>query len=379
MSVSDENAELTNSQINQSEAGPDIVEVDLSLFKSVQPLDELESLKSGRTDRNSHYGKFDNLMRSSKESNFSEKNGEGDFEKSPQRSNNPAIQVLDRLISLSPSPRQPVNVVSPFKNVRSERLVSERSEKDQNSPFKLDSIEQSVLEIELGKLHDLLLKQEKVSEEKMSEYEARLTKLTGQTCMLQDQLKQAEEREKALVKKVNEQNQNQAQLTIIMQEYEKLISRLTGEIEMEKKRNKEKVEGLTAEKDSALVHLSNVEAAFTDVHQKYEKCKKVIEDYKKNEAKMKTLINDQVESLKIKEKQLESIQVHASKQLENANVEVERSKQIHEQEMTRLRALLRKTELKVISLQESLEQKIKENQELTTICDDLIEGKVPSH
>ncbi|KAK6617892.1 hypothetical protein RUM43_014121 [Polyplax serrata] len=378
MSGNDEHTELTTSQINQSEAGPEIVEVDSSPSNYASLLTKNKELLKSGSAGSTETRNTGSPVGSSKNVKLGGKNGE-ELEDSSQRPTNTAIQVLDRLISLNPSTKEPVNIVSPLKNLKSENLTSGTNEKDQGSPYKLDSLEQSVLEIELGKLHDLLMKQEKVGQEKMSEYESHLTKLTGQTCVLQDQLKQAEEREKALVKKVNEQNQNQVQLSIVMQEYEKLISKLTAEIEIEKKQNRDKVDGLTAEKDSALVHLSNVEAAFTDVHQKYEKCKKVIEDYKKNESKMKALISDQLESLKIKEKQLETIQVHASKQLENAHAEVERSKQMHEQEMTRLRALLRKTELKVISLQESLEQKIKENQELTTICDDLIEGKVPAN
>lgn len=357
MYAKDKNAQLTSSQVNQSEAGPDIVDVNPTFLKNTQAPENNEEL---------------NLQtKNAKEPNSINKNGGKEHIIYSQQSTNPAIEVLDRLISLSPSSKESVNS---YKNERN--FVSDRDEKNL---FKLDGIEQTVLEIELEKLHNLLLKQEKTNQEKVSDYETHLTKLTGQTCILQDQLKQAEDREKALVKKVNEQSQNHVQLSIVMQEYEKLISKLTAEIETEKRGNKEKIENLTAEKDSALQHLTNVEAAFTDVHQKYEKCKKVIEDYKKNEAKLKSLISDQIDTLKIKEKQLETIQVHASKQLENAHIEVERSRQNHEQEMTRLRALLRKTELKVMSLQESLEQKIKENQELTTICDDLIEGKVPPH
>lgn len=358
------------SKLNQSEAGPDTVQLDESIFKNPQNLEYLESITSstGRDfSKESLYTKFDPLLAQ----RTPEKNGMGDSEKTDSNPTNPAIQVLDRLISLSPSPnKQPVNVVTPLK--------SEHPKPESSPLLKLESLEQSVLEIELSKLHDLLVKQEKVSQQKIGEYESQLTKLTGKVCFLQDELKQTEEREKSLAKKVNEQNQNHVQLSIVMQEYEKLISKLTAELETEKKLSKEKLDALNSEKDSALTHLSNVEAAFTDVHQKYEKCKKVIEDYKKNEAKMKSLINDQLETLRLRDKQIETMQNHAGKSLDNAHKEIDRIKGSHEQEMTRLRALLRKTELKVISLQESLEQKMKENQELTTICDDLIEGKVPT-
>ena len=40
--------------------------------------------------------------------------------------------------------------------------------------------------------------------------------------------------------------------------------------------------------------------------------------------------------------------------------------------MARLTALLKKTEMKSTSLERTVEQKIKENEELTAICDELI-------
>ena len=44
----------------------------------------------------------------------------------------------------------------------------------------------------------------------------------------------------------------------------------------------------------------------------------------------------------------------------------------HESETARLTAMLKKTEMKVASLERSVEQKVKENEELTAICDELI-------
>jgi predicted nuclease with TOPRIM domain len=41
-------------------------------------------------------------------------------------------------------------------------------------------------------------------------------------------------------------------------------------------------------------------------------------------------------------------------------------------ETAKLKAMLKKAELKTSSLEEMLEQKVKENQELASICDELI-------
>lgn len=44
----------------------------------------------------------------------------------------------------------------------------------------------------------------------------------------------------------------------------------------------------------------------------------------------------------------------------------------NEQEMTKMAALLKKAEMKIVSLQDAFDRKTRENQELTQLCDDLI-------
>jgi hypothetical protein len=58
--------------------------------------------------------------------------------------------------------------------------------------------------------------------------------------------------------------------------------------------------------------------------------------------------------------------------LEKANREIESVANSQDADLTRLTALLKRTELKSTSLERALEQKQKENEELTAICDDLI-------
>lgn len=55
-----------------------------------------------------------------------------------------------------------------------------------------------------------------------------------------------------------------------------------------------------------------------------------------------------------------------------ANQELDHIRRSHQAEIAKLRAMLKKSEVRVTSLEESLEQKSKENQELTAICDELI-------
>lgn len=212
------NGELTTSQINQSEAGPEIVQLDQNLEYTLKA----KSKELGTDVRNLDL----NDTKTSSE-------------------------VLDKLI------KQPVNVVAPLK-------VEGRGATPQ----------QAVLEVELAKLHEMLEKQDKITQQRVADSETQLSQRFNQLIALQDKVKQAEERERALSRKVEEQAQGQEQLTVVMQDYEMLIGKLTAEVEADKQL-KTKVQLLETEKEAALAHLGNVEAAFSDVHSKYEKCKKV--------------------------------------------------------------------------------------------------------
>lgn len=56
-----------------------------------------------------------------------------------------------------------------------------------------------------------------------------------------------------------------------------------------------------------------------------------------------------------------------------ANQRLEQVRKTREAEVAKLQAQLRKADMRVTSLQRTLDQKARENQELTKICDELIE------
>jgi predicted nuclease with TOPRIM domain len=56
----------------------------------------------------------------------------------------------------------------------------------------------------------------------------------------------------------------------------------------------------------------------------------------------------------------------------SANQELDSVRRSQQAETAKLKAMLKKSELKTSSLEEMLEQKVKENQELASICDELI-------
>lgn len=73
---------------------------------------------------------------------------------------------------------------------------------------------------------------------------------------------------------------------------------------------------LQEELDLANQHLSNTEAAFSDVHSKYERLKKSVAAYRSNEAVLKESIAENQDTIKTLENRYEQLKSHAMAQLE---------------------------------------------------------------
>ena len=158
----------------------------------------------------------------------------------------------------------------------------------------------------------------------------------------------------------------------MLNEYEKTISELIAEKEKEKHRFDEDRQLLQMERDQAAEDLKNVESAFADVHRKYERTKQVVEGFKQNEETLKKCVEEYAVKLRKQDHKYELLKAHAEETLEQANREIENISKTQEADMARLTAMLKKTEMKTAGLERALDQKTKENSELTSICDELI-------
>ena len=103
---------------------------------------------------------------------------------------------------------------------------------------------------------------------------------------------------------------------MVVEEYEKSISRLIAEREKDRQNFEVEKSKLTEELQIANQHLSNTEAAFTDVHSKYERLKNVVSAYKSNEEVLKESIAQNKEVIETLEKRYETLKSHAMAQLE---------------------------------------------------------------
>ncbi|XP_044740876.1 transforming acidic coiled-coil-containing protein 1-like [Chrysoperla carnea] len=154
---------------------------------------------------------------------------------------------------------------------------------------------------------------------------------------------------------------NEEKLNVVISEYEKTIAKLIRDNAC-----------IVKERDTFQVHLANVEAAFSDVHQKYERCKGVIEGFSNNEKILKDTIKVNEDSILKLNNKYEALKSHAKGQLDKANAELIEMKKNYEDEIIRLEATIKKLELKNSSLQSAVDQRVKECEELSSICDELI-------
>ncbi|XP_043500915.1 uncharacterized protein PFB0145c [Polistes fuscatus] len=203
---------------------------------------------------------------------------------------------------------------------------------------------------------------EKELEKQKTEYESKLEK----------QKANSQEKIAKLQAQLNEEVENKNQLAVVVDEYEKSISRLLTEKERDHANLEQEKSRIQEELQATNLHLSNTEAAFNDVHLKYERLKGVVSAYKNNEGVLKESIQENLETIKSLENRYDQLKTHAMSQLRKANLELVDIRKQHESETVKLHAMVRKAELKSNSLAEIVEQKTKENKELTQILDELI-------
>ena len=152
------------------------------------------------------------------------------------------------------------------------------------------------------------------------------------------------------------------QMRQVLKEYEKTISDLISEKENEKKRMELDIQGAISEKNQAIEDLHNVEAAFSDVHRKYERTKQVVEGFKKNEEQLKQFVEEYKDKLRMSDQKYNMLKTHAEEKLEEANSEIEKIAKVQDAEKAKLNALVQKSEMKVRNLERTVAQKTKENE-----------------
>ncbi|CAH1637665.1 unnamed protein product [Spodoptera littoralis] len=196
--------------------------------------------------------------------------------------------------------------------------------------------------------------------------------LTAKVKKLTDEKENYLQKENKLLQQINDKILSNKQMSIVMEEYEKTISSLIEEQQREKVLNYETLEKVTSERDQALNHLSNMESSFNDLLTKYEKCKSVILETKEREKVYEQKMTEYQAAVKKYEELYGNLKQVTSEALTKANETLDNLKKNYNIEVTKLNATVKKHEITIASLQESLIQKTRDNEELMRLYDQLI-------
>ncbi|XP_026079646.1 transforming acidic coiled-coil-containing protein 2-like isoform X9 [Carassius auratus] len=184
-------------------------------------------------------------------------------------------------------------------------------------------------------------------------------------------------------RKYEESRREVEEMRRIVMEYEKTIAEMIDKSIMpldsntegeqrEKTLSHHTIQQLILEKDQALADLNSVEKSLADLFRRYEKMKDVLEGFRKNEDVLKKCAQEYLSRVRKEEQRYQALKIHAEEKLDKANAEIAQVRVKAKQEQAAYQASLRKEQMKVDSLERTLEQKNKEIEELTKICDELI-------
>ncbi|PAA48867.1 hypothetical protein BOX15_Mlig013504g2, partial [Macrostomum lignano] len=155
---------------------------------------------------------------------------------------------------------------------------------------------------------------------------------------------------------------------LVFGEFDRCLRRLNEQ----KLTGDRQVEGILREKIQALEDLRSMEAAFTELHRRFERSKLVVEALRNKEAALNRCASECQTRLARNEQRYHDLKALAETRLEAASRYLAEQRRAADADVARLQAVLRKAELRTHNLQAELDQRVRENAELTSICDELI-------
>ncbi|KAM9744008.1 transforming acidic coiled-coil-containing protein 1-like isoform 2-T2 [Menidia menidia] len=173
-------------------------------------------------------------------------------------------------------------------------------------------------------------------------------------------------------KKYEQSKQEVNEMRKIVAEYERTIAQMIEDEQRNTLSSQKALHAVTMEKEAALADLNSVERSLSDVFRRYENMKSTLEGFKKNEEVLKKCAQEYLARVKQEEQRYQTLKLHAEEKLDKANEEIAQVRTKSSSENMALTASLRKEQMKNESLEQALQQKNQEIEELTKICDELI-------
>nr|XP_012322298.1 transforming acidic coiled-coil-containing protein 3 [Aotus nancymaae] len=185
-------------------------------------------------------------------------------------------------------------------------------------------------------------------------------------------VKATQEENQELRSRCEELHRKNLELGMIMDRFEEVTYQVMEEVQKQKELAKADIQKVLKEKEQLTADLNSMEKSFSDLFKRFEKQKEVIEGYRKNEESLKKCVEDYLARITQAGQRYQALKAHAEEKLQLANEEIAQVRSKAQAEALALQASLRKEQMRVQSLERTVEEKTKENEELTRICDDLI-------
>ncbi|XP_045479284.1 cytotardin-like isoform X2 [Harmonia axyridis] len=142
-------------------------------------------------------------------------------------------------------------------------------------------------------------------------------------------------------------NEKEMEFQKVMHEYDNFLRKVLSERQT-----------LIDEKNTAQNHLANLETAFNDLLQKYERAKKVVEGFKNNEDVLKKQMSDWNKMLNMFNKKYNDLKAYAEKKISEANTAIMNKDRGNIEEVAKLKAKILQSQAKI----NELEKHVKPNE-----------------
>uniref|UniRef100_A0A5S6QT43 TACC_C domain-containing protein n=1 Tax=Trichuris muris TaxID=70415 RepID=A0A5S6QT43_TRIMR len=194
----------------------------------------------------------------------------------------------------------------------------------------------------------------------------RLMELTSQNSDLRVKYEKLNNRANADSEKLRE-------MDIIVKEYEATISEMKSSASSNKKKVEESIESVIRERDNAVEDLQASENVIAELLKRFDKLRSTVSDLKKNEATLKATVEELSERLAKSEGRFRQLRDSAEDKVIKLKTDMDRLVKSKDSDMVGIRAQVKKYEVLTSSLEKECEQKAKQIQELSSICDELIQ------
>ncbi|CDW59133.1 Transforming acidic coiled-coil-containing protei n 3 [Trichuris trichiura] len=194
----------------------------------------------------------------------------------------------------------------------------------------------------------------------------RLMELTAQNSALRGKCEELSNRASADGQKLQE-------MDLILKEYEATISEMKSLSSNHKKKVEESIESVIKERDNAIDDLQAAENVIAELLKRFDKLRSTVSDLKKNEVTLKASAEDLSERLAKSEARFRQLRDNAEDKVTKLKIEMDRMAKSRDADMVGIRAQVKKYEVLTSSLEKECEQKAKQIQELSSICDELIQ------